>query len=228
MQQVIRHPWEVSISEARALQEELARKVLVHDCVRPVNVVGGVDVAYDKNSNKLIAGAVLLDAVSHQVLETAVVEDIERFPYVPGLFSFRELPPIALAIEQLKRAPDLILCDGHGIAHPRRFGIASHLGVIFDVATIGCGKTRLVGDTYVLGDQRGDSAALVDRGETVGHILRTQTGIKPVYVSIGHKISLPTASDWILKLATRYRLPETSRKADQLVRAALSSRMGSL
>lgn len=221
MQQAMTHRWDLTPSEAEALQVKLSREVITHDCLGEVKTVAGVDVAYDKHSERLVAAAVVLDAISLAVLDSAVAEDIERFPYIPGLFSFRELPPIALALQQLKIMPDLIVCDGQGIAHPRRFGLACHLGVLFDVPTIGCGKTRLIGEAEVPERQRGASAPLVDHGEIVGSVLRTQYGINPVFVSIGHKVSLPTACEWILRLATKYRLPETTRQADQQVRSAL-------
>jgi len=186
-----------------------------------IKTVAGVDIAYDKHSERLVAAAVVLDAASLAVLDSAVAQDIERFPYIPGLFSFRELPPIAMALQQLKIKPDLIVCDGQGIAHPRRFGLACHLGVLFDVPTVGCGKTRLIGDAETPERQRGASAPLIDHGEIIGSVLRTQDGIKPVFVSIGNRISLSTACEWILKFATKYRLPETTRQADQMVRAVL-------
>ena len=127
------------------------------------------------------------------------------------------------ALAKLKNIPDLIICDGQGYAHPRRFGLACHLGVIFDIATIGCGKTRLLGEHELPGENRGDSAPLMDQDEIIGSVLRTQTKIKPIYVSVGHKISLATACDWVLTFSPKYRLPETTRQADQVVRMALKN-----
>lgn len=225
MKQSTTHRWDLTPEQAEALQIELSKHVIAYDCLGEVKTVVGVDVAYDKHSNKLVAAVVVLDASSLAVLESAVAEDIERFAYIPGLFSFRELPPIVLALQQLKITPDLIVCDGQGIAHPRRFGLACHLGVLFDIPTIGCGKTRLVGETEPLEQQRGAIAPLVDHGEIVGSVLRTQDGINPIFVSIGHKVSLSTACSWILRLANKYRLPETTRQADQAVRLALESAM---
>lgn len=226
--QVITHRWDLSENEAQDLQAELAKQVITHDCLGEVRTIAGVDVAYDKHSNRLVAAAVVLDVHSLAVVDTAMAEDVERFPYIPGLFSFRELPPIAMALEQLTTTPDLIVCDGQGIAHPRRFGLACHLGVLFDVPTIGCGKTRLVGEADEPGNDRGAFSPLIDRGEVIGRLLRTQTGIKPVYVSVGHKVALPTACEWVLKLSLAYRLPESTRKADQTVRAKLQESVGSL
>jgi deoxyribonuclease V len=228
MQQTLTHPWDLTPSEAEALQIELSQRVITQDRLGEVKTVAGVDVAYDKHSDKLVAAAVVLDAVSLAVLDSAAAEDIERFPYIPGLFSFRELPPIVLALQQLKISPDLIVCDGQGIAHPRRFGLASHLGVLFDVPTVGCGKTRLIGKAETPERQRGASALLVDHGEIVGSVLRTQDGIKPVFVSIGHKVSLSTACEWILKLAAKYRFPETTRQVDQRVRAVHANKIANI
>lgn len=224
MRQVITHRWDLSENEAQKLQAELASRVITHDCLGEVRTVAGVDVAYDKHSNKLVAAAVVLDAHSLEVVDSATAEDVEQFPYIPGLFSFRELPPIALALQQLSTTPDLIICDGQGVAHPRRFGLACHLGVLFDVPTLGCGKTRLVGEADAPGRDRGNYSPLTDRDEVIGNLLRTQTGIRPVYVSTGHKISLSTACEWVLKLTTRYRLPETTRLSDQQVRNRLANK----
>jgi deoxyribonuclease V len=223
LEPVIIHPWKLNEFDALILQQHLASKVIKKDQLNDMKYVAGVDVAYDKQSDKLFSAVVVLDAGSLDIVETAMVEDIARFPYIPGLFSFRELSPIAKALKQLNTSPDLIVCDGQGIAHPRRFGLASHLGVLFDVPTIGCGKTKLIGEAEEPGKKRGDYAPLVENGEVIGNVLRTQDNVKPIYVSIGHRISLPTACDWILKLSPRYRLPETTRQADQIVRRALAS-----
>jgi len=143
------------------------------------------------------------------------------FPYEPGLFAFRELPPLLAALERLDRGPDVLVCDGHGLAHPRRFGLACHLGVLTGLPTFGVAKTRFVGTHAVPAAARGSSAPLVDAGEEVGAVLRTQDGVKPVYVSAGHRIDLAHACRLTLALTPRYRLPETTRHADRLSRAAL-------
>ncbi len=223
MRQAFSHPWPVDERAAAALQEQLAKSVERVDRLGPVRTVAGVDVAYDKHSDKLIAAVVVLDAQTLQVVAQASAQDVEKFPYVPGLFSFRELPPLMLALERLDVSPDLIVCDGQGIAHPRRFGLASHLGLLFDVPTIGCGKTRLLGEEDGTACVRGAAAALRDGGEIIGSAVCTQNGVKPVYVSIGHRISLETACDWIVRLAPDYRLPETTRQADQLVKKVLAA-----
>lgn len=218
------HSWEVSESEALAIQEKLTSKVVKIDLLDDIQLVAGVDVAYAKNSDKLISAIVVLNAKTLDVVEKVIEEDNVRFPYIPGLFSFREVPPLIKAFARLKNSPDLLVCDGQGYAHPRRFGLACHLGVIFDIPTIGCGKTRLLGEYQEPSSIRGATAPLIDDGEVIGNVLRTQTDTNPIYVSIGHRISLETACEWILKLSPNFRLPETTRQADQAVRAALKTK----
>lgn len=218
MKQAVVHDWNLGEDHALALQQELAGRVETQDRLGHIARVAGVDVAYDKHSEQLVAAVVVLDAVSLRVIDQAVVTDTAQFPYIPGLFSFRELPPLARALQQLAHAPDLIVCDGHGIAHPRRFGLACHVGVLFDVPSIGCGKTLLVGQHDTPAPARGARALLRHGEEAIGCALRSQDGIKPVYVSSGHRVSLQTACDWVLRLCTRHRLPETTRLADQVGR----------
>jgi deoxyribonuclease V len=227
MKQVISHAWNLSEAQACALQQSLAMTLEKEDRFSKISTIAGVDVAYDKNSDRLIAAVVLLDAVSLAVIEQVTVAGVLQFPYIPGLFSFRELPAIADALQQLQSTPDLIVCDGQGIAHPRRFGLACHVGVLFDVPTIGCGKTRLTGTHDVVGPLRGSFQPLVDRNEIIGCALRTQDHINPLYVSIGHRIALATAMQWILHLCANYRQPESTRLADQLVRASMASPLAS-
>lgn len=221
MEPKVRHSWKLTEEEAVQLQQELAKQVIAEDHLDEVSFIAGVDVAYSKHSDKLIAAVVVLEAESLNMVDSAVVEDNVHFPYIPGLFSFRELPPVIKAFQQIKVPPQLIVCDGQGIAHPRRFGLASHLGVLFDIPTIGCGKTRLLGEFMEPDSARRSMSPLVDQGEVIGSVLRTQDGVKPIFVSVGHKISLKAACDWILKLAPSYRLPETTRQADQLVNRVL-------
>ncbi len=223
MKPVINHPWNLTEVEALTLQQDLAAKVVKADQFQQINFIAGVDVAYAKESDKLIAAVVILDANTLDVIETTTAEDISRFPYIPGLFSFRELPSLIKAFAKLQHKPDLVVCDGQGYAHPRRFGLACHLGVIFDIPTVGCGKTRLLGEFEVPDTERGAIAPLIDNTEVIGNVLRTQTGINPIYASIGHRVSLTTATEWVLKLSPKYRLPETTRQADQAVRIQLKS-----
>ncbi len=220
----INHPWNLTEPEAMLLQQRLAAKVINTDQLNEVKLIAGVDVAYAKSSEQTVAAVVILDADTLQVIESVSTEYHAQFPYIPGLFSFRELPPLIKAFEQLNHSPDLVVCDGQGYAHPRRFGLACHLGVLFDMPTIGCGKTKLIGEHGQPDTERGASVPLWDNGETIGSVLRTQSNINPIYISIGHRISLATACQWILKLSPKYRLPETTRKADQLVRAAINGK----
>lgn len=216
------HRWDVSPDEAVALQHDLARRIVREDDVGTVHCVAGVDVAYAVDDQRVVAAVAVLAIPSLTVVEIATAETVATFPYTPGLFSFREIPPIVDALAMLQTRPDLIVCDGHGIAHPRRLGLASHLGLWCDIPAIGCAKTRLTGTHDEPDWARGSIAALVDAGEEIGAVLRTQDGVRPVYVSPGHRISLAAACDWILRLTPRYRLPETTRAADHAVRLALA------
>ena len=209
---------------AERLQADLAARVVVEDRFGRIDTVAGLDVAYDRQDNRATAAIVVLRADDLSVVETRTLDTAIRFPYIPGLLSFRELPAICALLQQVTVIPDLLICDGQGIAHPRRFGLACHLGVMFDVPAIGCAKTPLLGAVGEPGLARGDSAALLDRGDTVGCALRTRSGVKPVYVSPGHRISVASACEWVLKLAPRFRLPEPLRLADQAARRAQADR----
>ena len=207
------HTWQLSVAEARALQEELRTQVDERDRLGKVRSVAGIDVSYDRGKPDLFAAVVVLDAETLEVVEIASERREAGFPYVPGYLSFRELPPVLAAWQRLRRRPDLVICDGHGRAHPRRFGLACHLGVLTATPTIGCAKSRLVGTHREPGPRRGASTRLLDGGEVIGRVLRTREGVKPIYVSIGHRISLENAERWLLRLAPRYRLPEPIRRA---------------
>lgn len=210
------------LAAAEQEQRRLAALVVAHDQLPAhIRTVAGVDVAYAPDSDQLVAAAVLLDATSLEVLHAATVRLHATFPYIPGLFSFRELPPIRQALAQLPELPDLIICDGQGLAHPRRFGLACHLGIATGLPTIGCAKTRLVGHYHSLGQPRGSTAALLLDEEVLGQAVRMQAGINPVFVSVGHRVSLATACHWVLRCAPTYRLPETTRAADHLVNQEL-------
>ena len=215
----------IQIHDAELLQASLAKQVITYNEFNSINTVAGVDVAYHEKSNQVVGAISVLDADTLELLETQVSIEEISFPYVPGLLSFRELPPLLNAFEKLTIKPDLIVCDGHGIAHPRRFGLARHLGVALNLPTIGCAKTRLIGDFLPVEQTRGQMSDLLINEDVVGKVLRTQHNVKPVFVSIGHKISLDTAVDWVLKLSPKYRLPETTRQADQLVNKTLKSKL---
>jgi deoxyribonuclease V len=214
--------WPATPDEAEALQERLRPLV---DRTGPgpqtIDLVAGLDVAYGPG-DRLAAAVVVLEACTLRTVEEAVVCDTAAFPYVPGLFAFREMPALAAALDELTVSPDLLICDGHGLAHPRRFGLACHIGLHTGLPALGVGKTRLIGTHEPPGEQRGAHADLRDGGEVVGRVLRTQDGVRPVYVSAGHRIDLDTACRHVLALSPRYRLPETTRAADRLSRRALA------
>lgn len=213
------------IHDAELMQATLAKQVITHNEFNSINTVAGVDVAYHEQSNQVVGAISVLDANTLELLETQVSIEEISFPYVPGLFSFRELPPLLNAFAKLTIKPDLIVCDGHGIAHPRRFGLACHLGVTLNLPTIGCAKAKLIGDFLPVEQARGQMSDLIVNEEVIGKVLRTQQNVKPVFVSIGHKINLDTAVDRVLKLSPEYRLPETTRQADQLVNKTLKSQL---
>lgn len=210
--------------EAVALQLRLRDQVRVDlPLVRPPRLIGGVDVAYDDVGGELVAGAVVvLDATTWEVVERVTAVGRSAFPYVPGLLAFRELPTLLAAWEQLAAKPDVVVCDGYGVAHPRRFGLACHFGLLTATPAFGVGKTAFIGEHAEVGELRGASADLIDSGEVIGRALRTRTGVKPVYVSPGHLIDLDGACELTLRLTPRFRLPETTRLADRACRDALA------
>jgi deoxyribonuclease V len=212
----VRHRWDLTPKEAMALQAELAARVVREDTAREVRRVAGVDVGFEDDGKVTRAAVAVLDFPGLALAERVVVRQPTRFPYIPGLLSFREAPAVLAAFERLSVVPDLVLYDGQGIAHPRRFGIASHVGLLLDVPTIGVAKTRLVGEHRQLPERKGARVPLVDHGETIGAVLRTRTGVTPLYVSIGHRVSLEAAVRWVMACTTRYRLPETTRWAHHL------------
>ncbi|RKS74957.1 endonuclease V [Actinomadura pelletieri DSM 43383] len=219
------HDWPSTPKEAEAIQDRL-RPLLHLDVPGPTTprTVAGLDVSYtsDGTGTRLAAAVVVLDATTLTVIEESVATGTATFPYVPGLFAFRELPTLLTALNDLTTTPDLLVCDGFGVAHPRRFGLACHLGVLTDLPTIGVGKTAFIGTHTDPGPHRGDTSPLLDADETIGRVLRTQDNVKPVFVSVGHRTDLDTACRNVLDLTPHYRLPETTRKADRLSRDALA------
>jgi deoxyribonuclease V len=217
MQAAFAHPWNLTPAEAVDLQRRLAARVEMIDRLPdPPATVAGVDVGFEDGGAISRAAVVVLSFPSLALLDQSVARRPTEFPYVPGLLSFRELPAVLDALSALSVMPDVILCDGQGRAHPRRFGIACHLGVLLDLPSVGVGKTRLVGRHDEPGPGRGDWAPLLDHGEVIGAVLRTRAGVKPLYVSGGHRVSLETAIRLTLACLTRYRLPETTRAAHRL------------
>ncbi|MGW7051449.1 endonuclease V [Streptomyces sp. NPDC054887] len=216
-------------AEARAIQDELRTRVVLDEPGPPpgTGLVTGVDVAYDDERDVVAAAAVVLDAATLTVVEEATAVGRVAFPYVPGLLAFRELPTVLAALEKLSAGPGLVVCDGYGLAHPRRFGLASHLGVVTGLATIGVAKNPFTFTYAQPGPRRGaESPLLADGGEEVGRALRTQDGVKPVFVSVGHRVGLDNACAHTLRLASAFRLPESTRAADTLCRRALADAIG--
>jgi deoxyribonuclease V len=211
---------EIKPAEAIALQQALAGRVEREDRLGPVHTVCGVDVHYSADGSTAHAAAALLSFPALELLAHAFARRRVSFPYIPGLLSFRELPAALAALAGLSRVPDLVLCDGQGIAHPRRCGLASHLGLEADLPCIGVAKRRLVGEHRDPGARRGAWTPLIDADERIGAVLRTRAGVKPMYVSIGHRISLETAMRYVMACTTRYRLPEPLRSAHRLARGA--------
>jgi deoxyribonuclease V len=215
------HSWDLTPAQAIALQKELAPQVIRTGDPADVRLVAAADIAFPERTRGwqggLARAAVVLMSYPELVgVEQHVVEAPVSFPYVPGLLSFREIPALALAFERLAAAPDLLLVDGQGVAHPRRFGLASHLGLLAGIPTIGCAKSRLCGEAADSSPERGAVSDLVDGGERIGVVVRTKDRVKPLYVSVGHLISLECAAEWVLRLAPTHRLPEPIRLADRL------------
>ncbi len=213
------HSWQVSTAEAREIQLSLAARVSRRtEGLENVRLVAGSDISVDRASGMGRAAVVVLSYPALEILEVRLAAGKLDFPYVPGLLSFREAPLLLKAWEQLILSPDLLLADGQGLAHPRRMGIACHLGLLVDIPTIGCAKSRLCGEYDPVGEETGAVSDLMDQGEVIGTVLRTRSRVAPVYVSIGHKIDLASAVEWVLRLCRGFRLPEPARLAHQAAR----------
>lgn len=208
------HSWDVSPQKAVSLQKQLASQVIRKNRMGRIDTVAGVDVHL--NDDMAQAAVVVLDFPGLEVQDCAVAIRRATFPYIPGLISFREGPAILDILEKLAPKPDLLIFDGQGVAHPRRLGIASHIGLLVDLPTIGCAKSRLCGQYREPGHLRGSHVPLMDKGETIGAVVRTRTGVKPVFVSVGHSIDLATSIEYVLACCRGYRLPETSRRAHRI------------
>jgi len=208
--------WPTDVAAARAVQEQLSARVIRRDALDGVRYVAGVDVGFEDQGATTRAALAVLRLPGLELCDQAISRSPTRFPYVPGYLSFRELPAVLEALDTLATRPDLLLCDGQGLAHPRRFGLACHLGVITDLPSIGVAKSRLLGSHADPGPRKGQWTALLDKDEVIGAVLRTRSNVSPVYVSIGHRVSLETAIEYVLRCTTRYRLPETTRWAHRL------------
>jgi deoxyribonuclease V len=211
------HPWNLDLTEARDLQKELASRLDTKRALGPYQTVAGADVSYNKFSPVLHAAVVVLRADTLEVIDRAGVVAEAAFPYVPGFLSFREAPAVIEAYRQLRIRPDVLICDGQGIAHPRRLGIASHLGLWLQIPTIGCAKSHLFGKYEEPGPERGDWSPVTDGDETIGAVLRTRPRVKPLFVSPGHLCDLVGAIRVVLAATRKYRLPLTTQLAHQYV-----------
>lgn len=212
-----RHNWNLTTSEAKIIQEELRKEVITEDkFAEPVKYVAGVDMGFEADGTISRAAVAVLSFPDLQLQEQTIAKRPTTFPYIPGFLSFREIPAVLDALQKINTIPDIILCDGQGLAHPRRLGIACHLGVILDMPTIGVAKSWLIGDYEEVSQKKGSWKPLIHNNETIGAVLRTRANVKPLYVSSGHRISLPTAIDYVLRCTPKYRLPETTRIADKL------------
>jgi deoxyribonuclease V len=211
------HSWNVTIPRARSLQTELREEVLFRPLsLHRVRRVAGADIAIDPASKRLVAAVVVMDFPSLEIVEERVVARPLRFPYVPGYLSFREAPAILACLRRVRASIDVLLCDGQGIAHPRGLGLASHVGLWIGVPTVGCAKSRLVGEHRPVRAARGSWTGLYVDGERVGSVLRTRDGVRPLYVSPGHLIDHASCRRIVLACASHYRLPEPQRLADIL------------
>lgn len=211
-----RHEWALTAEAAIVIQQELRQEVVTADQFGTVQYVAGIDVGFEEDGAITRAAVAVLTYPELQFCDHAIARRPTTFPYIPGFLSFREVPAVLDALEQVKTIPDLLLCDGQGLAHPRRFGIACHLGVLTNLPAIGVAKSRLVGTHEEPLNERGAWVALRHRGETIGAVLKTRVGTNPLYISSGHRISLETAIAYVMGCTTKYRLPETTRHAHKL------------
>lgn len=211
------HNWNITPKQAIELQKSLAKQVQVRPFDKKLKTIGGIDCSFSDDKKNIIACVVVLSSKNFEIIETSYLVQAVNFPYIPGLLSFREAPAELAAIEKLKTMPDFFIVDGQGIAHPRRLGIASHLGLFLDVPTIGCAKSRLIGEFEKPASKKGSTSLLMDKDEIIGSVVRTRNNAKPVFVSVGNKCRLTDAVRIVLDCCVKYRLPEPSRLAHQLV-----------
>jgi len=217
------HEWDVSTARAREIQLNLAKRVVTENEVINARLVAGIDISSPHAQDIASGAVVVLHYPELSIVEVKVAQDKIKFPYIPGLLSFRESPLILAACEKLCNVPDLILIDGQGIAHPRRFGLASHVGLFLDLPTIGCAKSILCGQHRPVEEEAGSHAELLDDGELIGAALRTKSRVKPIYISVGHKIDLASALQWTMNCCRGYRLPEPTRLAHLAAGGMLAS-----
>ncbi len=218
------HSWDLQYSEAVEIQRELRDRLILRTQKIDVKMVAGADVSYSKGSNIFFSSVVVLEMPGMNILEEATAKMKVDFPYIPGLLSFREAPVLIKALEKVKNTPDVIIFDGHGISHPRGMGLASHMGLILDLPSIGCAKKKLVGNYDPVGSEVGDYTPITFKGDVLGAVLRTKKNVKPVFVSPGHKMDVPSAVEIVLKTCRGYKLPEPTRQAHLSVNRVRLSR----
>lgn len=228
MKVVRQHGWQVSTGEAMEIQKKLVGKVIRIGSIGKPRLIAGVDISVNRWAKMGTAAVVVLSFPGLDMVELKTCTDNISFPYVPGLLSFREAPLILAACEKLSSEPDIIMVDGQGIAHPRRMGLAAHLGLFLDIPTIGCAKSRLCGSHEEPGNERGDYTELFDSDEVIGAVVRTRSRVKPVYVSIGHRIDLAASINLVLRCCQGYRLPEPTRLAHQAAGRHLKLQAGTI
>lgn len=214
------HPWNLSYGEAIKIQQDLRDRIIIEPFKSEPILVAGADVSYTRGSDLFFSSVVILKTPDMTILESANAEAEVDFPYIPGLLSFREAPVLMKAFEKIKNTPDVVMFDGQGIAHPRKIGIASHIGLLLNLPSIGCAKHNLIGDYEPVGTEAGNHTPIVFNGDIVGAVLRTKNNVSPVFVSPGYKMDVPSAIDIVMKTCRGYRLPEPTRQAHILVNKA--------
>jgi deoxyribonuclease V len=210
------HRWDLSPTEAKKVQLKLAQQVVYENEIEQINFVAGIDVGFNLKRKISKAALALLSYPNLNFIEATEAELTTVFPYIPGLLSFREIPVIIEALKKVNQQPDVILCDGQGIAHPRRFGIACHIGVLTGIPTIGVAKSRLIGEYHSLGLKKGSTVPLKHGDEIIGSVIRSRANVKPLFISIGHKLNLEKCLEIVWTCITKYRQPETTRWAHRL------------
>lgn len=211
------HSWDVTPAEAVALQKKLRDRIVLQPLPEKIELIAGADISFNRYSDEIYAGIVILQLPKLNIVARTGVQSIAKFPYVPGLLSFREAPSLLEVWEKLSVRPDVLVLDGQGIAHPRRLGIAAHLGLLIDLPTIGCGKTLLTGKYEEPEEIAGSASPLIDKGEVIGAVLRTKNRVKPVYISPGHKADIQSSVELMMRCVTKYRIPEPTRQAHLFV-----------
>ena len=220
------HPWDVDYHGAVAIQNRLRKQIVFENRLKKLELVAGADVSFNRKSSVLFGVVTVLHLPDFEEVDRAEAVLETRFPYIPGLLTFREAPVLLEAFKKIRIEPDVILFDGQGVAHPRRLGLAAHMGLLLDTPSVGCAKSRFVGEYAPVGASVGAYSELLFEGETIGVVLRTRENVKPVFVSVGHKVDLPAAIEVVLRTLSRFRLPEPTRRAHLLVNALRRSYFG--